>query len=50
MRARVVMGWVEAPEEPEPEPVEEDPDANVFAPSPEHLAEAEAVGEARRLR
>ena len=49
MRARVVMGWIEAPEEPEPEPVEEDPDANVFAqaPTPEHLAEAEAVGEAQ---
>ena len=49
MRARVVMGWIEAPEEPEPEPVEEDPDAGVFAqaPTPEHLAEAEAVGEAQ---
>ena len=47
MRARVVMGWVEAPEEPEPELVEEDPDANVFAPTQEHLAEAEAAGEAQ---
>jgi N utilization substance protein A len=36
MRARVAMGWVEAPEEPEePEPTEE------------HFAEAEAAGEAQ---
>jgi N utilization substance protein A len=41
MRARVAMGWVEAPPEPEPEP-EEDPieDSEAFA-------EAELEGEAR---
>jgi transcription termination/antitermination protein NusA len=37
MRARVAMGWVEAPEEPEPEP----------EPSEEALEEAELAGEAR---
>ena len=47
MRARVAMGWIEAPEEPEPELVEEDPDAHVFDPAPELVAEAEAVGEAQ---
>ena len=53
MRARVVMGWVEAP--PEPEPVEEEfeaaeegaEDLAAEAPSDEALAEAEAVGEAQ---
>jgi len=35
MRARVAMGWVEAPQEPEPQPTEED------------YAEAEMAGEAR---
>ena len=35
MRARVAMGWIEAPEEPELEPTEED------------YAEAEAAGEAQ---
>jgi len=50
MRARVVMGWVEAP--PEPEPVEEEfeaveEDVAAEAPSDEALAEAEAVGEAQ---
>src|SRR3954451_3258219 len=38
MRARVAMGWIEAPEEPEPEAEE---------PSEEDFAEAEMVGEAR---
>ncbi|WP_293899158.1 transcription termination factor NusA [Phenylobacterium sp.] len=42
MRARVAMGWIEAPEEPEPEVVEEEPQ-----PSDEAFAEAEAVGEAQ---
>ncbi len=51
MRARVVMGWIEAPEEPEPE-VEAEGEAeltadDVFAPSPEAVAEAQAVGEAQ---
>jgi len=52
MRARVVMGWVEAP--PEPEIVEEEVgEDDVFAeaegdePSEEHVAEAEAAGEAQ---
>jgi transcription termination/antitermination protein NusA len=36
MRARVAMGWVEAPEEPEE-----------LEPSEEHYAEAEAAGEAQ---
>jgi N utilization substance protein A len=43
MRARVAMGWVEAPPEPEPEEIAEgeaDPDADVFA-------QAEMEGEAR---
>ena len=44
MRARVAMGWIEAPPEPEPEPEEIDPDAfddsGVFA-------EAKAAGEAQ---
>ena len=51
MRARVVMGWIEAPEEPEPE-VEAEGETeltaeSVFAPTEEHLAEAQAVGEAQ---
>ena len=51
MRARVVVGWIEAPEEPEPE-VEAEGEAeltadDVFAPSPEAVAEAQAVGEAQ---
>jgi N utilization substance protein A len=52
MRARVVMGWVEAP--PEPEVVEEEAGEEVFAeaeagaePTEEHIAEAEAAGEAQ---
>ena len=51
MRARVVMGWVEAP--PEEEIVEEEEVADeAFAdadgePSEEHVAEAEAAGEAQ---
>ncbi len=50
MRARVVMGWVEAP--PEDEVVEEEVAEEVFAeadaePSEEHVAEAEAAGEAQ---
>src|SRR5215212_3341048 len=41
MRARVAMGWIEAPPEPEPEAEEEQPvDAEAFA-------EAEMAGEAR---
>ncbi|WP_293676540.1 transcription termination factor NusA [uncultured Phenylobacterium sp.] len=40
MRARVAMGWVEAPEEPEPVEEELDPAEEVFA-------EAEPVGEAQ---
>jgi N utilization substance protein A len=41
MRARVAMGWIEAPPEPEPEPEEEAlEDSDVFA-------EAEAAGEAQ---
>ena len=41
MRARVAMGWIEAPPEPEPEPEEEAvEDSEVFA-------EAEAAGEAQ---
>ncbi|MCR5874007.1 transcription termination factor NusA [Phenylobacterium sp. J426] len=50
MRARIVMGWVEAPEEPE---MEEAPEGE-FAeggfdaePSEDAVAEAEAAGEAR---
>ena len=51
MRARVAMGWIEAPEEPEPE-VEAEGETeltagDVFAPSPETVAEAQAVGEAQ---
>ncbi|MBL8553455.1 MAG: transcription termination/antitermination protein NusA, partial [Phenylobacterium sp.] len=38
MRARIAMGWVEAPEEPEAEYEE---------PSDEAFAEAEAAGEAQ---
>jgi len=45
MRARVVMGWVEAPEEPEYEE-EVEYDAEV-EPEPEDVALAEAEGEAR---
>src|SRR5476651_9648 len=41
MRARVVMGWVEAPPEPEPEPELEEPIEETEA-----FAEAEAAGEA----
>jgi len=40
MRARVAMGWVEAPEEPEPEEAEAIEDTEAFA-------EAEMAGEAR---
>ena len=41
MRARVAMGWIEAPEEPEPEYVEEE-----FEPTAESVfAEAEPAGE-----
>jgi N utilization substance protein A len=40
MRARVAMGWVEAPPEPEPEPEE-------LEPTEEDFAEAEMAGEAR---
>ena len=53
MRARVVMGWIEAPEEPELEiEVEAEGEAeltadDVFAPSPEAVSEAQAVGEAQ---
>eukprot|EP01035_Chromulina_nebulosa_P039757 gene39757-53755_t len=52
-RARVVMGWIEAPEEPEPEAeieVEGEHELTaeeVFAPSEEPVAAAEAVGEAQ---
>ncbi|WP_372781457.1 transcription termination factor NusA [Phenylobacterium sp.] len=42
MRARVVMGWVEAPPEPEPEPEMEEPIEETEA-----FAEAEAAGEAQ---
>lgn len=50
MRARVVMGWVEAP--PEEEVVEDEAAEEAFAeadaePSEEHVAEAEAAGEAQ---
>jgi N utilization substance protein A len=55
MRARVVMGWVEAP--PEPEVVEEEgvaeeggeplEAADDAQPTEEHIAEAEAAGEAQ---
>ncbi len=50
MRARVVMGWVEAP--PEDEAVEDEAAEEAFAeadaePSEEHVAEAEAAGEAQ---
>ncbi|MBU1378309.1 MAG: transcription termination factor NusA [Alphaproteobacteria bacterium] len=51
MRARVVMGWVEAPPEPEvveeelaEEPLEAAADAE---PTEEHIAEAQAAGEAQ---
>jgi transcription termination/antitermination protein NusA len=44
MRARVAMGWIEAPEEPEPEP-EADFDGEPTAD--EVFAEAEMAGEAR---
>ncbi len=40
MRARVAMGWIEAPPEPEPEEVETSEVADIFA-------QAEAEGEAR---
>src|SRR5687768_10170702 len=45
MRARVVMGWVEAP--PEPEQVEEEFEAAAEEPSEEAFAEAEAAGESQ---
>ncbi|OHB29718.1 MAG: transcription termination/antitermination protein NusA [Phenylobacterium sp. RIFCSPHIGHO2_01_FULL_69_31] len=48
MRARIAMGWVEAP--PEPEPVEEEVAAEADGeaePSDEAFAEAEMAGEAR---
>jgi len=45
MRARVVMGWVEAP--PEPEEVEEEFEASAEEPSEEAFAEAEAAGESQ---
>lgn len=50
MRARIAMGWVEAP--PEPEPAEEEVAAEAEAeaeaePSDEAFAEAEMAGEAR---
>ncbi len=48
MRARIAMGWVEAP--PEPEPAEEEVAAEADAegePSDEAFAEAEMAGEAR---
>lgn len=48
MRARVAMGWVEAP--PEEDVVEEEAGEETFAdaePSEEHVAEAEAAGEAQ---
>src|ERR1700741_2009722 len=45
MRARVVMGWIGAPEEPEP--VEEESAAAAEDPSDEAFAEAEAAGEAQ---
>ncbi|WP_296599768.1 helix-hairpin-helix domain-containing protein, partial [Phenylobacterium sp.] len=50
MRARIAMGWVEAP--PEEEIVEEEGGEEAFAdadgePSEEHVAEAEAAGEAQ---
>ncbi|RAK57205.1 transcription termination factor NusA [Phenylobacterium deserti] len=44
MRARIVMGWVEAPEEPEVEPELE---SDGEQPSDEVFAEAEMIGEAR---
>jgi N utilization substance protein A len=52
MRARIVMGWVEAPE-PEPEPEYEEvegefePEGEALEPEPEDVALAEAEGEAR---
>jgi N utilization substance protein A len=54
MRARVVMGWIEAPEEPEPEIVEdadvvgeaEEPAGDLIEDA-EVLAQAEMEGEAR---
>jgi N utilization substance protein A len=47
MRARIAMGWVEAP--PEPEPAEEEFEAaeEGAEPSDEAFAEAEAAGEAQ---
>jgi len=50
MRARIAMGWVEAP--PQEEAAEEDGGEEGFAdadgePSQEHVAEAEAAGEAQ---
>ncbi|MGA0606078.1 transcription termination factor NusA [Phenylobacterium sp. VNQ135] len=50
MRARIVMGWVEAPEEPEVEEAAEGELEGEFAeaePTAETFAEAEAAGEAR---
>lgn len=44
MRARVAMGWIEAPPEPEPEEDAADPDA---PDADEIFAQAEAEGEAR---
>ena len=46
MRARVAMGWVEAPPE-EPEEAEEEFEASAEEPSEEALAEAEAAGESQ---
>jgi N utilization substance protein A len=45
MRARVAMGWVEAPPEPEPEP-EAEAEEGVLEAS-DVFAQAEAEGEAR---
>ena len=48
MRARVVMGWIEAPEEPEPEEVEGEAELtaeDVFGSAEGPAPEAEAVGE-----
>ena len=46
MRARVAMGWVEAPPEPEPEP-ELEPEAELAVEDTDAYAEAELAGEAR---
>jgi N utilization substance protein A len=47
MRARIAMGWVEAPPEPEPEPEPEYEEEAALEPEAEDLALAEAEGEAR---